>query len=248
MCSAIDDIALFAIAVAPAAPLAISRECMSRVPLSLALAAAALTLPGAAAAKKVAQPADDAPVAESRRYFTEDPDAPMIAPAGYDVTIVEYLDYQCPACRASHGPLKQLLAKDKKVRVIFRDWPIFGAMSQRAALWAIASKYQGKYVAFHDALFAAPLPLDEVKIETAAKTAGIDLVQLKKDIFVHSEDIEDLLARNDEQAQLLGLDGTPGFIIGSVQSFGGMTLKQFEESVADARRGVGSPGPERGSR
>lgn len=221
---------------------------MNRASTLLALAAAIAALAAPAAAKKVTPPADDAPMAESRRYFTEDPDAPMIAPAGYDVTIVEYLDYQCPACRASHGPLKQLLAKDKKVRVIFRDWPIFGAMSQRAALWAIASKYQGKYVAFHDALFAAPLPLDQAGIEAAAKQAGVDIAQLKKDIVTHTEDIEDLLARNDEQAQMLGLDGTPGFIIGSVQSFGGMTLKQFEESVADARRGVGAAGPERGAR
>lgn len=221
---------------------------MNRASLSVILAAAALALTGPAAAKPVAQPAPDASTAETRRYFTEDPDAPMIAPVGYDVTIVEYLDYQCPACRASLGPLKQLLAKDKKVRLIFRDWPIFGAMSQRSALWAIASKYQGKYVAFHEALFDAPRPLDEAGIEAAAKKAGVDLVQLKKDIVAHSEDIEDLLARNDEQAQLLGLDGTPGFIIGSVQSFGGMTLKQFEESVADARRGVGNAGPERGRR
>lgn len=219
---------------------------MNRSSLSIALAVAALAIAGSATAKKVAQPAEDAPIGETRRYFTEDPDAPMIAPAGYDVTIVEYLDYQCPACRATHAPLKQLLAKDKKVRVIFRDWPIFGAMSERAALWAVASKYQGKYVALHDALFEASRPLDEAKIESAAKRAGVDVAQLKRDIVAHSEDIEDLLARNDEQAQLLGLDGTPGFIIGSVQSFGGMTLGQLEESVGDARKAVGKAATERG--
>lgn len=222
---------------------------MQRTTLTLAMAAAALVIAGPAAAKKVAQPGDNASVAETRRYFTEDPDAPMIAPAGYDVTIVEYLDYQCPACRAAHGPLNQLLAKDRKVRVIFRDWPIFGPVSERAALFATASKYQGKYRLFHDALLEAARPLDDAKIEAAAKQAGVDWAQLKKDIVAHSGDIEDLLARNDEQAQLLGLDGTPGFIIGSVQSFGGMTLAQFEESVADARKGVGAAAStERGQR
>ena len=49
------------------------------------------------------------------------------------------------------------------------------------------------------------------------------------------ERLEDLLARNDDQGQMLGLDGTPGFIIGSTQSFGGMTLEQLEESVRTAR-------------
>lgn len=221
---------------------------MNRVSRIITLAIAACALVAPAAAKKVPQPVADAPIAETRAYFTEDPDAPMIAPAGYDVTIVEYLDYQCAACRASYAPLSQLLAKDKKVRVIFRDWPIFGAMSERAALWAVASKYQNKYVAFHGALFEAARPLDGAKIEAAAKTAGVDVAQLRKDIIAHSEDIEDLLARNDEQAQLLGLDGTPGFIVGSVQSFGGMTLAQFEESVADARAASGKAATERGRR
>jgi protein-disulfide isomerase len=188
-----------------------------------------------ALAERVPAPADDATTEEARRFFTEDPDAPMIAPKDYDVTIVEYTDFQCPACRATHQPLKQLLAKDKKVRVIFRDWPGFGAASSKAALIATASKYQGKYVAVHDALMTTPLPLTDAKIEAAVKKAGADWAQVQKDIVAHSEDIEDLLARNDEQAQLLGLDGTPGFIIGSTQSFGGMTLTELQESVAEAR-------------
>ena len=192
-----------------------------------------------ALAERVPAPGPDASTEEARRFFTEDPDAPMIAPKGYDVTIVEYMDFQCPACRASHEPLKQLLARDKKVRVIFRDWPGFGPASSKAALIAIASKYQGKYMAVHDALMTTALPLTDAKIEAAVKKAGADWTRLQKDIAAHSEDIEDLLARNDEQAQLLGLDGTPGFIIGGTQSFGSMTLAQFEESVKDARAETG---------
>ena len=175
---------------------------------------------------------------EERRFFTEDAVAPMIKPPNYDVTIVEYMDYQCPYCRASHGPLKQLVAKDKKVRVIFRDWPIFGPASQAAALAAIASKYQGKYVAMHDALMETPLPLNQAKIKDAARKAGVDWARLQKDTGAHADEIEDLFQRNDKQAQLLGLEGTPGFIIGNVQSFGGMDLPKFEKAVARARRGA----------
>ena len=205
---------------------------------SLVLAVSALTISAQAAATAVPAPGPDVPTEEARRYFTEDPDAPMIAPQGYDVTIVQYMDYQCPACRATHGPLKKLLAEDKKVRVIFRDWPIFGAASEHAALIAIASKFQGKYFAVHDALFETERPLTNEKVDAAARKAGVDWERLKKDMVDHSEDIEDLLARNDQQAQLLGLDGTPGFIIGEVQSFGGMTLDQLRESVKEARPGI----------
>jgi protein-disulfide isomerase len=202
------------------------------------LAVSALTFSARAAATTVPAPGPEASTEEARRFFTEDPDAPMVAPKGYDVTIVQYMDYQCPACRATHEPLKKLLAEDKKIRVIFRDWPIFGAASEHAALIAVASKFQGKYFAVHDALFETPRPLTNEKVDAAARKAGVDWERLKKDMVDHSEDIEDLLARNDEQAQMLGLDGTPGFIIGSTQSFGGMTLDQLRESVKEARAGA----------
>lgn len=182
------------------------------------------------------KPGEQASIEEQRRWFTEDEVAPMVKPPSYDVTIVEYMDYQCPYCRATHGPLKQLVARDKKVRVIFRDWPIFGPASEAAALTAIASKYQGKYLAMHDALMETPLPLDKDKIRAAARTAGVDWDRLQKDMTAHSEEIEDLFQRNSEQAEAIGLDGTPGFIIGNVQSFGGMTLKQLQTSVANARK------------
>ena len=182
------------------------------------------------------KPREQASIEEQRRWFTEDDVAPQVKPPKYDVTIVEYTDFQCPYCRATHRPLQQLLAKDKKVRVIFRDWPIFGSASVEAAIAATASKYQGKYLAFHTALMETPLPLSEIKIKAAAKKAGVDWEQLQKDKISHSEEIEDLFQRNSEQAEMIGLEGTPGFIIGEFQSFGGMTLKQLEESVARARK------------
>ena len=201
----------------------------------LAVALAAVTVPVASAAAPE-KPSEQASLEEQRRWFTEDDVAPTVKPPNYDVTIVEYTDYQCPYCRATHGPLKQLLAKDKKVRVIFREWPVFGPASEAAALTAIASNYQGKYLAMHEALMETPLPLDKDKIRAAAKTAGVDWDRLQKDMAAHSEEIEDLFQRNSEQAEMIGLQGTPGFIIGNVQSFGGMTLKQLETSVANARK------------
>lgn len=200
------------------------------------IAAVFLTAAATAAWAAPKAPDSSASIEEQRRWFTEDEAAPMVKPSNYDVTIVEYMDYQCPYCRASHGPLKQLLANDHKVRVIFRDWPIFGPASEAAALAAIASKYQGKYLAMHDALMATPLPLNQEKIKAAAKKAGVDWGRMQKDMAAHSEEIEDLFQRNSEQAESIGLQGTPGFIIGNVQSFGGMTLKQLQASVAKARR------------
>lgn len=178
---------------------------------------------------------------QERQAILEDPIAPRIQPKGYDVTIIEYMDYQCPYCRASHAPLKQLLARDKKVRVIFRDWPVFGPASERAARVAIASQWQGKHTAFHDVLMTTSPPLSEPKIKAAAIKAKVNWSRLEDDMTAHSIDIEALLMRNADQAEELGLEGTPGFIIGNVQSFGGMSLAQFQAAVSKARRGRGSP-------
>ncbi|MGH6658138.1 MAG: DsbA family protein [Sphingomicrobium sp.] len=214
---------------------------------SLALILLALAVP--AAAKKVSPPAASAPVAEARRFFTEDPDAPIIAPKGNDVTIVEYLDYQCPYCRSSADALMQLMARDKKVRVVFRDWPIFGPESERAARVAIAAKYQGKYLSVHKALMKASRPLNEAKIEAAAKKAGANWPRLQTDLKKHQSDIDDLLERNHDQALMLGLTGTPGFIIGNYQSFGGITLGGLQQTVKEARaKAKGTPSTIRKSR
>lgn len=204
-----------------------------KLSLGAALILIAIALP--ATAKRVEPPSDDAPTAEVRRYFTEDPDAPAVTPKGYDITVVEYIDYQCPYCRSSAAALDQLMARDKKVRVLFRDWPIIAPESRLAAQVAIAAKYQGKYMAVHRALLKAPRPLDLARIQDAAVNAGADLPRLKADMKAHRADIDDLLDRNEDQALRLGFTGTPGFIIGNFQSFGGVTLQGLEETVREAR-------------
>ena len=186
-----------------------------------------------------AQSATDPSVEEARRPFLEDAVAPMVEPASYDVTIVEYTDYQCPFCRTAHDALKQLVAKDKKVRIIYRDWPIFGPQSERAARLAVASQWQGKHAAFHDALMKAPRPLTEQSIKAAASKAGVNWAKLEADLKSRNAEVEALLERNDQQAMQLGLDGTPGFIIGNTLYAGGMDFAGLQEAVADARKANG---------
>ena len=188
-----------------------------------------------AVAKKVPAPADDARIDVARLYFTEDPDAPRHAPPGYDFTIVEYMDYQCPACREANATLRQLMAEDKKVRIIFRDIPVFGAASERAARVAIAAKYQNKYLAVHQALLQASRPLDGKKIEAAVRKAGADWTLLEADLKRHSTDIDDLIERNMIQAEMLGFNGTPGFIFGGTLGFGAVKIGPIKEVIAKTR-------------
>lgn len=194
-----------------------------------------LAASGPAAARKVPIPADDAPSEVARLYFTEDPDAPRHAPPGYDFTIVEYLDYQCPYCRSAHATLRQLMQSDRKVRIIFRDIPVFGPASERAARVAIAAKYQNKYLAVHEALLQASRPLDDRKIEAAVRKAGADWPRLQADLKRRSGDIDDLIERNMIQSEMLGFTGTPGFIIGTTLGFGAIKLEAIRKVIAETR-------------
>ena len=124
---------------------------------------------------------------------------------------------------------------DPKVRVIYRDWPIFGEASIAAAKVAIASKWQGKHAAVHDALMVTPRPLDEAAIKAAAIKAGADWPRLQADLKAHHGEIEALLARNNDQAESLGLQGTPAFIIGNYLVEGGMDLAGLRAAVAKVR-------------
>ena len=170
-----------------------------------------------------------------REAFTEDKVAPMVKPVKYDLTIVEYTDYQCPFCKAAHPALQKLLANDKKVRIIYRDWPIFGAQSTAAARVAIASKYQGKHAKVHDALMKAPRPLTDRSIRAAVTKAGADWTRLQADMKKNAAEIDALLERNNDQAESLGLQGTPAFIIGSYLHEGGIDYAGLKDSVREAR-------------
>lgn len=172
----------------------------------------------------------------TKEFFTQDAVAPMRGPEAYDLTIVEYTDYQCPYCRMSNGALEALLKEDPKVRVLYRDWPVFGAASVRASKLAIASQWQDKHAAFHHELMAINGKLDEDKIRDAAKRAGVDWERLEADLAAHEAEIDDLLDRNGYQAATLGLGGTPGFIVGDILVPGALDLAALRKLVRKARQ------------
>jgi protein-disulfide isomerase len=153
-----------------------------------------------------------------------------------DVTIVEYFDYNCPYCRRLAPIFKQLLAADKKIALVFKDWPVFGEVSAYAARCALAAGWQGKYLAAHDALLAGPRLSQDDVVESVLQGAGIDLVKLKKDLTSHSREIAALLARDEREAHALELDGTPGVLVGRQLVPGGADLSFFQKLVEEARR------------
>ncbi len=165
-----------------------------------------------------------------------DPDAPVGGDVDGDISIVEWFDYQCPYCRKLEPEFRQVVQDDGKVRLVWKDWPILGPVSVIAAKMALACKYQDKYAQAHDALLAINSRLTEPKIDEALAGAGIDIDRANRDATANEKAIVALLTRNNEQAEGLGFKGTPSFIVGKFRVPGVLTMDQFEQVIADARK------------
>ena len=165
-----------------------------------------------------------------------DPEIPAAGNADGDITIVEYFDYNCPYCRKVEPELRQVVQDDGKVRLVYKDWPVLGPVSVAAARLALATKYQDKYVAAHDALMGSASRLTEPRIRELLGNAGIDVDRAAKDLETNARAIDAILARNNDQATAFGFKGTPSFIIGKFRVPGVLTMAQFDQAIADARK------------
>lgn len=129
-----------------------------------------------------------------------------------DVTVVEFFDYNCGYCRRAMPHVVKLIDSDDKVRVVFKELPIFGEDSEDAAKGALAAKKQGKYLEMHQKLFSAPGKANKEKVLRIANEIGLDVPQLEADM--ESEDVAEALEETRGLAQQLGLQGTPLYLIG----------------------------------
>jgi protein-disulfide isomerase len=173
----------------------------------------------------------DNPIAEDVR---RDATSPTSTNPAANITLIVFTDYRCPACRLAHPEMKKAVASDGKVRVVYKDWPIFGPPSERAARVAIASSYQGIYPEVHDRLMTSP-SVDETELRAAVEHSGGSWRRVQDDLVSRAGEIEEQITRNRQQAFSLGLGGTPGYLIGSILVRGGLGAKEFTRALQEAR-------------
>jgi len=130
----------------------------------------------------------------------------------------------------------QLIANDKGVKLVYREMPILSETSKTAALWALAAAKQGKYRAFHKAMFNAGRATDS-SIQSVAQSVGLDIAAAQK--TVASDDAEQELKQNVGMMQQLGFNGTPTFVIGD-QIMEGLQDYQTLQAAVDKAREVAS--------
>jgi protein-disulfide isomerase len=215
-------------------PAALSLAHSRREAIGLLGAGAVMLGIGLASGPALAQRDGDNVLTEA--LVLHDPDIPVAGNADGDITIVEYFDYQCPYCRKIEPELRQVVQDDGKVRLVSKDWPILGPASVVAARMALASKFQDKYLPAHDALIGVNSRLTEPRIRELLAGAGIDVNRAARDLVTNAKAIDTILARNNDQASAFGFRGTPSFIVGKFRVPGVLTMEQFGQVIADARK------------
>lgn len=128
-----------------------------------------------------------------------------------DVTLVEFFDYQCIHCKKMKPVVSEMIKDNKNLRVLYKEFPIFGKNSEMASKAALAASMQGKYMEMHTALLAQDKRLNEKTVMDLAKSAGLDMTKFKTDM--NSETVKKALTENRELAEKMNLMGTPAFIV-----------------------------------
>lgn len=165
-----------------------------------------------------------------------DPDNPVLGNPDGALTIVEYFDYQCPYCKMGHPMLTRVAEQDGDIRLVMKDWPIFGAPSVLASQLVFGAASTGSYEPAHTALMATQAKLSEDQIRQVLADAGIDTEKSLDAYRAERDKWDGLLARNSAQAAALGLQGTPAFIIGTTIYPGALDETRLRRAIDQARR------------
>lgn len=194
-----------------------------------------LLLGGAASLAALAPLPAWAGIAPTVTEVAFDPAIPALGNPQGDVTIAEFVDYQCPVCKLVFVELKKLMAEDHGIRLVMKDWPIFGDVSRDAARMALsAGPY---YSAAVDALMGNEIGLSAHRTDDILDAIGVDVAGARTGLAARQLEIDALLSRNDAQATAFRLQGTPALVIGGRLFKRGMPVAELREAVARARAG-----------
>jgi protein-disulfide isomerase len=152
-----------------------------------------------------------------------------------DVTIVEFFDTRCPYCRKLDPVMDSFLAKDGKVRLVYKDLPILGPASVLGSKALLAAQRQGAYSQMRDAVMKLPPDTTLPQLEATAKGLGLDWPRMARDM--EDPSVKARIEANLKLAHELGIQGTPALVIGNELIPGAVDLPELQKVVSQARRG-----------
>ena len=156
--------------------------------------------------------------------------------AGAPVIIVEYGDYECPACQSAYAQVERLLeAEGGNVKFVFRHFPLMSTHPQAmaAALAAEAAGRQSKFCQMHAKLFESRGELDDQHIGQYAVELELDLDKFARDI--QSEEIEAHIRQQRLEGARSGVNGTPTFFVNGSRYDGDLIYEALSAAVRASR-------------
>ena len=159
---------------------------------------------------------------------------PKLKNANANITIYEFFDYNCGYCKSVMQNIFNIYKKDKKVDIVFVEYPILSNSSLSGAIASLAARNQNKYFEFHSKLMKHTGKIEDKLLLSFAKELKIDTKKFKSDYS--NEKIMLIINKNREIANRLNLRGTPAFIIGNKIYPGAMSEKDIEKAIALERK------------
>ena len=151
-----------------------------------------------------------------------------------DVTLVEFFDYNCGYCKQVFPTLMETVKEDGKVKLVVKEFPILGNPSAVASRAALAARKQNKYSEFHTAMLSHRGSLNEETIMKIAADVKLDVKRLQADM--KAPEVNEILQKNHELAQALGIEGTPAIVVGETVVPGALQKDHLKELIAEARK------------
>ena len=159
---------------------------------------------------------------------------PKLSSTNSDITIYEFFDYNCGYCKSVMQNIFNIYKKDKKVEIVFVEYPILSNSSLSAAVTSLAARNQNKYFEFHSKLMKHTGKIDDKLLLSFAKELKIDTKKLKTDYS--KKELMLVINKNRDIANRLNLRGTPAFIIGNKIYPGALSEKDIEKAIAIERK------------
>jgi len=167
----------------------------------------------------------------NKRYTVDLGTAPIRGGKDAKITIVEFSDFQCPFCARVNPTLAQInQTYGDKARVVFKNLPLrIQPDAPGAAAAAEAAHRQGRFWEMHDKIFANQRDLKPETFRGYAKEIGLDLVKYDKDVA--SPDVKKRIDADSQEAEKLGVSGTPAFFINGRYLSGAQPFESFKKII-----------------
>lgn len=164
-----------------------------------------------------------------------DPAVAFIGPKNASRIVAEFFDYNCPACKMQSKAIAQLVEKDKGVKVVFHEYPIFGPQSETNSKIGLGVFHVApeKYFLFHEKMMANPGRADETTAYKFVKEAGVNVEKVKA--YASSPEAQAALDKSRELGTQLGIQGTPSVFIGTEMIPHAVELQEIEARLQQSK-------------